>query len=358
MAITIYDRVAGVRALNGNVIRSFASLAFDGMFQNLFNMGRDLFVPEGGDWTEWDEVIYPKTAAPFTGPSSPATMQQLQDTRNRSSKLAVIKQKKFIPAKRLRRRGAGSLLPNASQVIEDEQLGLLKKINTSRELMCAKILQEGGFDASTIPGNQLDFTLDFSVQTLNASSKWSTPTTKLISEEIPRAYDQFFENARMEPGKVILDKKTKRSIRGNTEVQTWLAPVRGENVRRLQADAIVGPAQDAFELDGLTYMVNRAGYDNASGNLTRYLPDGKTIWLPGDAMLGDVLGHAEGWGDIPVEAIGNADGVIDTAPQPGAFSYATSSEDPVGINLYVGAVFLFVVCFPQGVMVLDTESTS
>lgn len=356
MSMTLHERVLGVRALNGAAFKSFAQSRLDGFFQSKFRMGGALMTDEGttSRTVEYEEIVMPLNPAPFTSRSAPATAVANNSRKLRTVVLADVKLKKFIPEARLfAERYAGGLRPNAPAVIADEQTALLKRINYSRELFAAKVLQSGGFDASVITGNELDFTLDFSVQTANSQASWATASTSIVGTEVPTAKDTFYNNCRMECGQVIVDKEVHQNLRNNTSVQTWFAPLQNADMRRLQADKIVGAESGGFELDGLNWQVNRAGY-GASGSLTRYLATGHAIWLPHDDELADVLKYAEGYGAIPRQAIGAENGIISVAPQRGAYSYATMSEDPVGVNLYAGAVFAFVVAFPQAVLDMDT----
>lgn len=354
--MTPYERVFGVRSLNGGPIRQYADETFEGMFQSKFTMhGRNLGADQGSNTVEWDEVQFPKTAAGFTSRSAPAQQETPLSSKNKVCALAHIKLKKFLPAARVfSQRSAGELRANAAQVVADEQRASLKRINSTREAMAAGVLQ-GSFDAASV-GSEVSFQLTFGVTTRVAPANWDLPGTKLISSEIPATKDAFYEAARMEARQVILDRNTKNYIRGNSEVQTWLAPTGlNRDAIRLEADRTVGPALDGFELDGLRYMVNRAGYDNGAGSLVRFMQDDRSIWLPDDSMLSEVLGYAEGWGDIPRQAIGNGGGVIGQAPSPGVYSYATSNEEPVGINLYTGWVGLFVLTQPSAVLLLTSK---
>lgn len=355
MTMTLTERVLGVRALNGTSFKSFASSRLDGFFQDLFRRGGEPLSPDAGTTSrsvEYEEIVMPLDAAPFTSRSAPATVIKGLDRKLRTMVLADIKLKRYIPESRLfSERYAGGVRPNAESVIADEQMGLLKRINYSRELFAAKTLQSGGFDSSTITGNELDFTVDFSVQTANASAAWSTAGTKIVSSELPALKDTYYSNCRMDPGMVIVDKETHRSLRGNTEVQTWFAPLQNSDMRRLQSDKIIGPENSGFDLDGMRWLTNRAGHGSS---LSRYMSDGKVIVLPEEDVLGDVLKYAEGYGAIPEQAIGNPGGLIRVAPNRGVYSYATSSEDPVGVNLYVGAVFAFIVAWNDAVLEFDT----
>lgn len=355
MGITAFERVFGVRSLNGAPVEKYAEDTFGGHFQDKFTMhGRNHGADMDKNTVEFDVISYPKDAAPITDRDAPATLEKPTDRQNKISFLAYIKLKKFLPASRVfGSRGPGELKSNAAAVVAAEQKASLKRINTTREVMAAKVLQ-GSFDASAV-GSDVSFTLDFPVATRTAATTWANAGTDLIADEIPLTKSAYYDSCRMEAKQVIVDRNTRGYIRKNTSIQTFLAPpgIKGSAVA-FASDRIVGPAVDNWQLNGLDWQVNEAGYD-LGGALTRYLPADKSIWLPGDDELDNVLGYAEGWGDIPKQAIGNGAGVIGKAPQPGVFSYATCEESPVGINLYTGWVGLFFVTFPEAVLLLTSK---
>lgn len=358
---TTIHQVFGVRTLMAAVPEIYGNTQFDHFFQDLFMQeGSSQTVAEiegKGDFMSWDEVLMPKTAAPFTTRDGGYVEDRKTDRKHRMICLAHIKLKKHFKSSQLyASRGDGTLRDNVPQQINKEVRAMLKKIMRSRELLAATILKGGGtFSSSQIEGMEVSFTITFSgLGTFTPSASWATSSTKLLSSDFELLRTAYYNNCREELRRLIIDSKIRNYLAANTELQGYFQSGSMLSEIVLGKKPTSGEALDGFELDGFQWHATRAGYDigAASSSPTKYLGDDLLVGLPED--LSEVLGYCEGHGDIPVNAFGQDPSMLmSKAREPGLYVYAmpgtANDADPAGATVFVGWKGMFCLLNPYAV---------
>lgn len=361
MPTTIHE-VFGIRTLMRAVPEIYGNTQADTYFQDLFmeqGSAQTVAEVEGkGDYVSWDEVTMPKTAAPFTTRDGGYVEDKKTSRKHRMIVMAHIKLKKHFSSSRIyASRGDGTLRDNVPQQVNKEFRAMLKKILRSKEILASMVLKGGGtFNSSVIEGMEVTFTITFSgLATFTPSASWATPSTKLLSDDFDRVRAAFYTNCREELGRMIVDAKVRNYLVANTELQGYFQSGSALAALALGEKPTSGPVLNDFELDGLMWHATRAGYDasEGAGSPTKYLGDDLIIGLPQD--LSEVLGFAEGHGDIPVNAFGqDASMLLTKARNPGLYAFAmpgtANDDDPAGATLFVGWKGMFVLLNPYAVL--------
>jgi hypothetical protein len=254
-------------------------------------------------------------------------------------------------------RAAGSLLPNAEEVIANEIQNMRLKIQKTINYISVNLLL-GALDMNptNIPGTEITIpTVKAGVATYAKTAPWSDKTTPILSSELEQYVSGtggYVANAGRFPGLAIINNSVEGYLIQNTEVQEWLKYTYGSAVgfsNPASTEVLSGMA-----IGGPKWLKNVHGYvPTGSTTFTKFMPDGTVIMLPPEDELGEVLAMAEGYGIVPRNAFGaeNANGIVDLAPSPGFYSYATATENPVGVRIYAGWLGLPVIKFPKAVNV-------
>lgn len=363
----------GVKTLNrALVVAKAEDKGEQGFFQGLFRSGRPLRLGMGSpmaDYLEWERVDRPTKPAPFSTRDSRFAARSEQDRSVERLGLADIKLVKHLPGPRIfATTGFGSaVVEDVPELLADELLAMRKEALMARELLASQILRGGQVSIGPTQIQGMQMTISFTFPNVNTgyvpAQSWATSTSKIASAEIPtRLKDAYYQAARMQAKKAIIPPGVHGYLRGNAEIQNIYAPVRQQGDKGLpvyssEPGNMFNPGVEVFELDGIQWHVSRAGYDSPAGVFTPYVAANELIVLPGD--LSEVLGHGEGHGVIPRQAIGsNPAALIEMAPTPGEYSYATASEDPAGVNLYYGWRGNFALLFGEGVLYRSSLTTT
>ena len=354
--MTPYNRLFGLRSLNGRV-EAFASPATDSMlFTSKFKRGRTLAAEDGT--LEWDELTFGRGLAPVTGHKARFPNMDPLTIVNRKSAVAHLKRSKVLdPYKLWYERLPGTLRPGAAAYVELELRDMVNEINRTVEYMAAESLRGTlTVNAANIPGSSQAFTLTYSPNTYTASAGWATATTGILSSEIPAMKIDFEQTCGLSPRQVIIGSTVEGYMTGNTEITTLARTQLGERLVT-QTGVMNGPLLGGLQVGNLDWTITEGGYVPAGGSFTRYLPTtDEAIALPADNELPDVLGMASGRGMIPAQEFGPASAaanLLRPAPSEGFYSYAKLTEDGHAVKLFVGWVGLPVVLRPQAVSVLN-----
>lgn len=361
---TTLDRVFGVRTLTESAIKLYKQRPYDMHLQNLFKQGKKHMVDDGSRKFEYDKVILPKTAAPITGRDDEFKPLKENDKKNETGTCFDIKLMKHIPASKLfGLRGPGEIKANAPAVVADELEGLLKQINTTRELLAAQTLK-GSVSIGPAQIPSMENTVGgytFGVTSYNVAASWQTDGTKILSSELKALKTAYFRAARLPLGKLLIDNEVQAHLIDNTEVSAYLQAGSETARAALMANPeVAGTGMDAFRLGGVDWEVNENGYD-VSGSFTKYIGDNYLIGLPKPEDLPTVLGWAECKGEIPKGAISSGvgpNGLIGLAPSEGIYAFAEVCTNPVGIKLYVGWAGTFLLMHEAAVLVESDVTTT
>lgn len=356
---SIYQQLFGVQNLSGLVTAYGKEEALDSMFQALFQRGEDM----GSDSTDevaWDEVQLARHLAPVRGENGTWPSSQNTVKIHRKSTMAHVKDSTFILGSKLfKEREPGMLTPNAQAVVAFELRSLVKKVRKTIEYMAVNSLNGTlTVNSTNIPNTTQAFTVTYSPNTFTAGTSWKTASTGLLSVELGALKRDFLQTAGMVPRTLICDGTITDAVYANTEVQAFLQNSLGEKFAR-SGNPLQGAAFDGFELGGLLWLANEAGYVPEGGSFTKYIPaTDDAFLLPGDEDIPEVLGMATGRGLVPAQQLGAAAqgaDLIALAPSRGFYAYAERSAhpNPPGIFLNVGWVGLPIVKFPSGVCVVD-----
>src|SRR2546423_3498875 len=193
------------------------------------------------------------------------------------------------------------------------------------------------------------------VATYAKSLSWADKATPILSgelEEFVAGKGGYVAQAGRFPGLALINNSVEGYLIANTEVQSWLKYNFGGSVgfSNPASTEVMG----GMAVGGLKWLKNVHGYvPSGKTTFTKFMPDGTVILLPPEEELGEILAMAEGYGIVPRNAFGseNANGVVDLAPSPGFYSYATAIENPAGVRIYVGWLGLPVIKFPKAVNV-------
>lgn len=353
---TDYERLFGVRSLNGKVEAFANDVIRTNVFSSKFRLGRPLMAEDGT--CEWDEIQLSRALAPVTGHAAQFPEGAEVTKINRRSAVAHIKRSKRInPYKIHYERAPGMLRPDAAMHVETELRDAMNEIAATIEYMSAKsLLGTLTVNASNIPDSTQAFTLTYSPNTYTASTTWATASTKILSAEIPALKQDHEQSSGMAPAQVITGGTVETYLTQNTEILSFATPQLGERFLT-QSSNQRGPMLGGLQVGGLSWTLTESGYVPTGGSFTRYLSTtDEGIVLPADSELVDVLGFAEGRGLIPAQQYGPAPSaaqLIAPAPQTGWYAYAMLEGNGPFIKLCVGYVGLPVVMRPAAVTVLN-----
>ncbi len=349
-----YDAAFGVETLS-TMIKTFDTQAYDKFFSDLFRKSQ---ITPLGESVTWDEVRMDRDLAPVVGPDSPAPRVKNLDRTRRQEYLANIKLYTDISGRKLyKERAPGSLLPNAEEVIANEIQNMRLKIQKTINYIAVNLLL-GALDINdvNIPGTEMTIpTIKPGVATYTKTLSWADKATPILSgelEEFVSGKQGYVATAGRFPGLALINNTVEGYLISNTEVQEWLKYNYGGSV------GFSNPASpevlSGMAIGGLKWQKNVHGYVPQGKNVfTKFMPDGTVILLPPEEELAEILAMAEGYGIVPRNAFGseNANGLVELAPSPGFYAYATALENPAGVRLYVGWLGLPIIKFPKAVNV-------
>ena len=356
MAITPLDDLLSVDTLTG-MIKIFSEQSDNRSCTALFSQQARPLLPLG-DAASWDEVEYSRHMAPVSGPDSPHTRAKRTTTRKRSSAMAYVKAYKDLPSSHLfLNRAPGSDMSDAEAVLAIELEDLANLIaNTKEFLACGALLGKIDVNPQTVPGSDLNFSVEFGNYQVPANDAWSDPATKIRSEELIRLQRLYKDRSGINAAIGITEPGVEGSLVKNEEVREFAKEVLGIQIVRFMNLQGVNPQWET--LGGLQLQFTDGTYKPEGGQVTRYFPEGRLLVLPAEARMGTVLGWAEGKVHVPAGPVyadaGSALGMI--RELRGTYAYAELRTDPMGVRIYAGWHGLPVILNPNAVMVYDTTA--
>lgn len=325
---------------------------------SLFMSGRPLtadFSETTGDTiASWDYVSGRRNLAGFVGPSAPGQEVAREGVEHKTSACAHIKLHKRLPGSVLiNERAPGMATASQQQVINLAAKDLANMIADTIERACGLILSTGKFTASkaNFPDTQMIFDLDFgasSNQAFSRSAAWSTATTKIISNDVPKLIKKpFIENSGEMAGCVVYGPSVEASILGNTEFQQLAANQAGVTIIQ---GAGLGATVKQFRIGMLDWVPTYGNFRPTGGSITPFFPADTIAVLP--ERLDDTLGMAWGSAVIPSgpvfgQGAASAGNMLQLSPR-GVYSYAELQGN--GVILHAGVVFLPVLMNPLNLM--------
>ena len=350
MPLTTLDDVLSIDTLTF-LVKTFATQRDDHAVGKLFaKLGRPL--KPKGETASWDEVRYHRHLAPVTGRDSPHPQVRRLGSQRRECVMASIKVYKDLPGSSLwLQRAPGFDMANAEQVIAMEAEDLAITIANTREYLATGALL-GRIEVSeqTIPGSEIEFTVEFGNRSARALNPWTDPNTKIRSGELIRLKRLFKDEAGMKAGYALTEPGLDSQLVQNQDVKPFLTGKQAENLPLTGTS----PAWDG--LAGLAWRFTDGTYKPEGGQVTRYFPKDTVVVLPEAARLRDVLGYAEGVTYVPDGARFTLVPQAASAVRPvrGFYSYAEVMDDPFGIRIYAGWSGLPVILDPGAVLVYRT----
>jgi hypothetical protein len=223
-------------------------------------------------------------------------------------------------------------------------------IGKTLEYLCVStLLGLVEIDPTTVPGTDYTATIKYDVSTYKPGSKWTDPTTKIVTE-VGNLVDQYTKDTGRLASTILHNLTVEQDLLENKEVQLLCAN-QAYAARILLSDAKDNRVLDGLRLGNLEWQKS-LGYYDENGQIVRFMPDQTTILLPEDQELPNTIGLAEGSGLIPRNAYGTEGdlGIFELAA-PGYYSYSVLSPNPVGIQLFAGWRGFPYLRFPKGIQV-------
>lgn len=229
-----------------------------------------------------------------------------------------------------------------------------------KELITAKLLVDGevAMDSS---GNILesagadDETFDFGIDATHqgdanglVGDSWDDPHID-IQSQLEDIKDQAREENAPAPELAICNSTMKRHFRANVQFQTFAAQ-HMEGQRVLYGEMVEG-------LFGMDWLFVDETYVDSSGTTRKYIPDERVILVP---KANDWIQAVNGLELVPtkVDIQGTIDNLVSSLAEVyGKFAYAKCEHNPVGLDVYVGDNYGYLVREPNAIWQLDVIFT-
>lgn len=301
------------------------------------------------DLYRYDKLEFERSLAPFTGRTTASKAVKTEDNKPAYVPLAHIRiHKKFLAGQLFTTREPGEISDNAAAAVERAWLGLEKRIDLTVERMCSLALSGSlAFNTTNFPDSELvGQTVSYGVTTLSAvSASWATASTKIASDDVQDWKDEIEDGSGFTIREMIFNRQITKYLLGNTEIQNWIQRTqRGINTFETSMLGKFGGVDMWTEYNG--------HFKPEGGSVTKMVADNAVIALPESGEdAGLVL--AEGFGEIPVNAIGGPGGGPAGAVRAtgrGKFRYALPLDgDPPGVKLVCGWYGIPVIKLPEAI---------
>jgi hypothetical protein len=266
-----------------------------------------------------------------------------------------VKVYKDLPSSHLfLQRGPGSHQAEAEAVLTAELEDLANLIGNTREFLAAgALLGKIEVNELTVPGSDLEFTIEFDTQRAAALEPWSNPAAKIRSVELLRLKRRFKDSSGLRAGLAITEPGVEGDLVRNEEVKGFAREALGAEILRSLELTGTNPQWDG--LGGLSWRFVDGTYKPEDAPLRRYFPAGHVLVLPAEERLKSVLGWAEGKVFVPAATfvpLGGKARVLGLIRElRGFYAYAEVRSDPTGVRIYAGWHGLPVVLDPNAVLV-------
>lgn len=169
------------------------------------------------------------------------------------------------------------------------------------------------------------------------SASWATAGTKIL-DHIENLQIRAASENQPPVTRAIMNSGMKTYLRANTQFKEWIAASPNLAERTLKGDSIDVIGSLKFEFWDQTYL-------NDSGTYSKIIPDNMVIFLPATM---DWVQPLRGLTLVPT-SIEVGSGLNNLNEAYGEFAYTKMSEDPVGMDSYMGDVFGWCVKEPSAV---------
>lgn len=169
------------------------------------------------------------------------------------------------------------------------------------------------------------------------TASWATAGTKIL-DHIENLQIRAASENQPPITRAIMNSSMKTHLRANTQFAAWIAASPNLAERTLRGDSIDVIGSLKFEFWDQTYL-------NDSGTYSKIIPDNMVIFLPATM---DWVQPLRGLTLVPT-SIEVGSGLNNLNEAYGEFAYTKMSEDPIGMDSYMGDVFGWCVKEPLAV---------
>ena len=274
---TAIDDLLSVETLTG-MIQTFADQAENRSCSALFSRAARPLYPEG-DSASWDEVVFSRHLAPVSGPDSPHTRAKRLGRSKRSSSMAMVKVYKDLPSSHLfLQRAPGSNMADAEAVLTAELEDLANLIaNTKEFLACGALLGKIEVSPQTVPGSDINFTVDFGNNKADAQQAWNDPAAEIRSKEMLRIKQLFKDQSGMRAAIGITEPTVEGYLVQNVEIREFAKQPLGAVILRNLNLSGVNPQWEI--LAGLSWQFTDGTYKPENADVQRYFPNDHVVVL-------------------------------------------------------------------------------
>lgn len=270
-----------------------------------------------------------------------------------SEKMIYYKESKYIDEERrqelLRVQNAQ---PQYAEVIlsriMDDQTALLRGAALARELVRMQALTTG---KASIVGNGQAYTVDYDLPA-NHIAKSKTPWSDDKSvpyDDIDNAISTIGNDTGVTVTRAVMNRKTYNTLlRNNTVKATLLANNANMGAVQIPRTVLDGYIADQF---GLTIGIYDKGYQDASGKLVKFIPDGLIVFLPSAPVGNTYFGTTPAEADLMASTAANV-AMVDT----GVAITTVTKADPVTIETIVSQLVLPSFEQANSVYIMDTSA--
>lgn len=309
-----------------------------------------IFTPEecASDVYRFDRTDFDMAFAPFVGGrGSPSKGVKVQDKRVDLISLAHIRiSKTFLSKDLFTQRAPGEISDNAAVEIAKVRKSLRRRCRLARERICAMALRGTvTVNAANFPDSDTNISIVRAVTDLSApSATWATAGTKIISDDLQDWREEVRQASGFEPARALFSKSVVKYLLQNTEAKDWLNSTQ-KGVSQFSTARF-------NELGGLEAWDEHKGFYIPEGSTaTPFISADEFFLLPAEAQLRMICRLVEGFGEIPMQALGYSGPPEGRkAATPGYVEYVIPTDgDPAGFKIVASDYFMAVVKLPVAI---------
>lgn len=301
-----------------------------------------------------------KTAAPFNKRHAPARQLSLEGkTKKAGAMFHVFNSFRLSPEvfQGLREPESPVIQRKARSELRDQSQHIAKQHANQKELAMAKFLANGVVYVDQASGQIVESsgaTVESVSFGIDANHQGTLNGLAVPFDDPHSDINTMMENVRIQaetesappPDLCICNSTLKPYIRANTQFQLWAAAMAsGERV--IYGELVEG-------LFGMTWLFVDRTYVDSSGTTRKYIPDEKLIMVPSQ---GDWLQAVQGLElvptDINIQSMEPEQMANSLAEVYGKFGYGVVNHNPVGLDVYVGDNYGWIVREPNAIWQAD-----